>query len=658
MKRINYVVTLLLCLLISQAFAQTPPAKFGKIDESELKMTAYDKDVEAEALVLFDVGKTYYAFDNSGLSNYYERHCRIKIFKNEGFSYANQSITLLSDVGRKEDLYSFKAYCYNLENGKIIKTKVEKENMFTEDVTKNRRHIKFTFPNVKVGSVIEFEYEIRSDYIMNINNWIFQSRIPTLWSEYTVSVPEYFSFKRNVVGFIPLSKHENTSENKSIPMSNAQYTNSTEIFRMTMVPAFKDEPYMDAAVNYISSVNYEVESLILPNQMIQNFTTSWAKINELLMKGENFGLQFNSANFMKEDLQTAIKGSKSIEDTLNAVVALVKAKVKWNNRNSIFTNDNLRKVYKTGTGNSAEINLMLVAAFKELKLDVVPVAFSIRKAGIIMPVRATVDALNNVVALVKTPDRDYLLDATSPFSMPNILPTEYLNGNGRIIDKSICDWYDMTPKHVSLESTTTEFNVNAQGVVTAKVSIISQGNKALDKREKLSAIDTKERIKLLAKDLDGATISNYKLSYAKDSLTNPVVESFEAELAAAPTSSANMIYLNPFMAFRFTVNPFKQEERLYPINFSYPSARRFSGVIDIPEGFKVETVPANTLIKSPDGSLEMRVVYTLTPENKLIVMSSLTIRKTIIPAGEYQIIKSFFNEIIAKQAENIVLKKG
>ena len=43
---------------------------------------------------------------------------------------------------------------------------------------------KVTMPNVKVGSVIEITYKVRSDFIFNFQDWEFQSTIPTVWSEY------------------------------------------------------------------------------------------------------------------------------------------------------------------------------------------------------------------------------------------------------------------------------------------------------------------------------------------------------------------------------------------------------------------------------------------------------------------------------------------
>ncbi len=39
---------------------------------------------------------------------------------------------------------------------------------------------KFTFPNVKEGSIIEFEYTKMSDFLQNLEPWEFQGAYPRL----------------------------------------------------------------------------------------------------------------------------------------------------------------------------------------------------------------------------------------------------------------------------------------------------------------------------------------------------------------------------------------------------------------------------------------------------------------------------------------------
>ena len=55
--------------------------KFGKIDIKDLKMSRCPFDSSADAMVLGDIGKTYFAYDEQeGFMMMFERFVRIKIF--------------------------------------------------------------------------------------------------------------------------------------------------------------------------------------------------------------------------------------------------------------------------------------------------------------------------------------------------------------------------------------------------------------------------------------------------------------------------------------------------------------------------------------------------------------------------------------------------
>jgi hypothetical protein len=53
-------------------------------------------------------------------------------------------------------------------------------------------------PNIKEGSIIE--YNIRTTNLSSPRDWYFQRSIPVNYSEYQMSVPEYFTY--NLKGFV------------------------------------------------------------------------------------------------------------------------------------------------------------------------------------------------------------------------------------------------------------------------------------------------------------------------------------------------------------------------------------------------------------------------------------------------------------------------
>ena len=83
----------------------------------------------------------------------------------------------------------------------MVETKLDvKEAVFKDKIDKNRTIKKFTFPNIKEGSIIEYEYKLKSDFIFNLQPWDFQGEYPRLWSEYNVSMPEFYYYVTLIAG--------------------------------------------------------------------------------------------------------------------------------------------------------------------------------------------------------------------------------------------------------------------------------------------------------------------------------------------------------------------------------------------------------------------------------------------------------------------------
>ncbi len=193
----NLKLLCVLLLLTTHLFAIDINKKIGKISKDELLMEVYEKDSSAEAVILFDIGNTSFDYNTEkGFQMIYERQVRIKILNKDGFDYANFSISLYHSNGNEEKLSSLKATTYNLEDGKIIKTKLKNSEVYNIEDTPNKTMKKFSLPAVREGSVIEVKYIIRSDFFYNLQKWKFQHSIPNMWSEYMVEVPEYFHYNK------------------------------------------------------------------------------------------------------------------------------------------------------------------------------------------------------------------------------------------------------------------------------------------------------------------------------------------------------------------------------------------------------------------------------------------------------------------------------
>ena len=154
--------------------------KFGKIDPAYFEMKVYDKDTSAEALILGDYGESQIIYDqNEGFVVEYSRHFRAKVFKKSGYDLANQELILYHNGNGQEKIVALKGSVYNMENGKVVESTLEKSMIFQEEMDSRHTEQKFTLPNVREGSILEFYYKVRSDF-WSLPDWQFQHDIPAL----------------------------------------------------------------------------------------------------------------------------------------------------------------------------------------------------------------------------------------------------------------------------------------------------------------------------------------------------------------------------------------------------------------------------------------------------------------------------------------------
>jgi len=175
MRKITLIYLLLTFFVFQNyAIAQTKPdIKFGKITVSDFNISFPIVDSNANAVVIADIGKSSFEGNNKGwFSLLFTKHKRIKIINKNGFNTANVVIQLYkSPVRSKEELDQLKAVTYNLENGNVTATKLDTKNVFNDPVVKNFILKKFTLPAVKEGSIIEFSYTIKSNFLCNLQPW-------------------------------------------------------------------------------------------------------------------------------------------------------------------------------------------------------------------------------------------------------------------------------------------------------------------------------------------------------------------------------------------------------------------------------------------------------------------------------------------------------
>ena len=654
---------------------------FGKVSKEELLEKFNPNDSSAAATYLYKYRKSYFEYvSGQGFQLYTLIHERIKIYNKEGFDYATKKINLYQNASAREKVGLLKANTFNLVDGKVESVKLKKDGEFETELNKYNIQRSFTLPNIKEGTVVEYKYRIISPFLSNVDEFILQNDIPIKKLEAVMEAPEYFNFRVNMKGFLSVAPkmdkgngkatvqtRENVTQGRTVGSVNgggrttlrtSNFDYATEIYKydLSNVPALIEEPYVNSIDNYRSGVKYELSFVKFPSSPPKYYSTTWEDVVKTIYESSNFGSELEKTGYYKNELSTILDATKNEDERVQLIFDFVKSKVKWNGFYSKFTSaGGVRKAYKEQKGNSAEINLMLTSMLRKAGMDANPVLLSTRKNGI--PLFPTRDGYNYVICGVRQSDGILLLDASSEFSAPNILPFRTLNWEGRLIEKdgksSLVNLY---PAKKSSSKIYVNNILEENGDLSGKIRFIHNDHSALDYRNKYLNTNQEDFLTEEEKKYDGIEIEEFTTKNERE-YNKPLIASYDFYKEDAFEKIGDRIYISPLFFLETSTNPFKLEKREYPIDFGYPSVRNIISSIKIPDSYRIESLPEPVVLMLPDDL--GKVVYTIKEQNPTTVQLRISkeMNMAIIPPTYYDTLKDYYKKMIEKMNEKVVLSK-
>jgi hypothetical protein len=665
MKRYFSTQKLLLffVLLLSttiQIIAQDAPVKFGKIDPKELQSKVYEKDSSAEAVVLADFCEVSYTYNSStgSLKLNYERVRRVKILKKSGYDYATFSIPMLQNKNRSARDYvdALKGATYNWVDGKMVTEKLNKEGIFDDKKSDNYTVKKVTMNGVKEGSIVEISYRLISDFDSEIRGWEFQEEIPTVWSEYRVQIPNFYQFRMINQGYEPLVVNEITPANFNLG-GGESFPGTSYRFAVKDAPSIREEPFITTIDDYNNKIEFELAATRFPNQMEKYYSITWADFGKTLMEYERVGKQLKSRGFMKDIAENIKKTAKDAPEKLAAAYQYIQKTMTWNDDKGFFVTESLRKAHEIKTGNVADINMMLIALLRELDITADPVVLSTRSHGRVLDSYVLERKFNYVIAQVTIGEQKMLLDATEPLLKMGSLPQRCLNGQGRLVNEFGGEWVDL--KSTDKQSRTVVMNLamDAEGQMKGDVTISHQGYAAHGERGLIRKDKKDKYLENFKKKRSLWKISKLDLENIDDA-DQPLVTKCEALISETSNVAGDRIYLKPMLGEGEDENPFKNPTRNFPVDLASPIEEYIVGSYAIPEGYVVEELPKSVKVSLPDDGGKFTFIVSKSEDgSKIGITSKINIKKTVFFTDEYELIKNFFDQIVQKHAEQIVLKK-
>ena len=651
MKR--QIIILYFFCIVQLINAQNFTHEFGKYSNVEFDMNSYSKYSSSEAVVIYDIGKSFFGLSDNGFELYFERKTKIKILTKAGLKWGEISIPYYEENLKGEEIYELKGNTYNYENGEIRVSTLNPNNSYNEKFNEHWYNKKFAMPDVKEGSIIEVTYKVKSPYLFNLRSWDFQNEIPVIYSEYTTSMIPFYEYTYLLQGSSKFDEYKSYVD-KGIDnqYSGIKYQDMVYFFVMKDIPAFKDESFITSANDYIIKLDFQLAAIHYTNGSNIAIMTTWPKMSEEMIDNEYFG----------KYLKVSKKKSKDIIDTMHIALkpSIEKAKIiehfvktnfNWNDYNSKYTSKSVKEFLTSKTGNSADVNLFLTGMLNTAGIEAYPVILSTRNHGKIKFDYPFDHFFNYVIVLAKIDSTSILLDATDPLCQFNEIPSKCLNDNGFIIQKNKVEWVNLKSNSVSKNEKYFNIQTNlANDSIYQTSKLITTGYEAIDFRNKFSTSYKDLKVNLLG--------TNYLLSDTLiPSNLNEIDKPFELGFCRKYSLETieDKIIISPFCNTTITENPLKQNFRTYPVDMVYRKANIFQSTILIPKGYKLLTKPENLNIRND----LVKIVYAIDVLNndKINVIGVYEFKKDVYGISDYFDLKNYFNKIVDKFNEKLVFVK-
>ena len=645
--------TLILLLIFSIAKAQsTFNSGSFEVTKDDLELMVFEKDSTANSLVIREEGKSYFYPKTHDIHS--EITKKLKILNQNGFKNAEVSIPLYVDKeGKKEKVKNIKASVYNIENGKIIKTKLKKISVFEETFDENHNIFKIAFPKVKKGTVIVYSYKIVSPFTFKFKEWNFQDDIPKLYSEYNTNIPTPWEYHAKLVGSKKLTINESITEPFCYQISTYTTTECVKNkYVMKDIPAFIEEDYMTTKDNYLARIEYELKTYNgIYNKGFKHFSESWEDVDNQIQNETELGKELFKTDLIKNILPNSIK---SLDDNFNkaeAILNFIKSNYSWNGENNIFTNVSIENLLKNKSGNVSEINTLLYLLLKENNINVEPLITSTRENGFITVFYPVITDFNYLIIKTEIDGKSYLLDATDNYLSFGEIPFRCLNHFGRVLDfVQGSHWYDIIIDDTSLLQYSYVLNIDENQNITGNVDFEATGHHALPIKKVY--FENSERFEDNLKN----KFNTIEFSNIEVATTEKTSKEFIAKFDIQKSTDliGNTVYLNPIVFEFFSKNPFNLQERSYPIDFGYKDTYIYKIKVKVDESFNVLEIPEAVNLTLPNRDASILFTAQKTPDEVMLYFK-LSFNKDIYDSQYYEALKEIMSKVVDIQNNALIV---
>ncbi|MEM7572097.1 MAG: DUF3857 domain-containing protein [Bacteroidota bacterium] len=644
-------------LLLSFLPAQDlPEIRFGQIPLPDIQMTSYAADTTAEAVVLYD------GIDISiiqGARSYElsrREHRRVKILKASAFERANVQLSYRRGDENINDLEA----SIHLPNGETIE--LRNRDFIRENGQNEVSSVKFTFPQVTEGAIIEYRYRYTSKYLTQLPRYYFQETIPVRMAEFKADLRANFSYLSLSNAFEQMCINEERQVKGDV---NPSYGNSNGVtsiiyhYAMCDIPAFQLEPYVNNLRDYVPHVQLQLSHYYNQGFGWDEVLGSWEGTVETLLDDPDVGLRFrrdNQFRNIKEDVGPLI--GETEKEQAQYALDQVNAHMDWNGKYRISSDESAKDSWEATVGNSAAINIIMLGLLRASGIKAEPLLVGLRDDGRPIQQFPVIRQFSHLMVLATLDGEPTIIDANGSAGIIGLPRVQALNGAAWVLSADDQRWIPVESGMMP-QIHRAEVELAADGSATINTQSMCRGYYRFAAQSDLADEGTEPEGPILDYYLDKYPTTEFidRQVAPVEAASDPVQIELQVEASIAE-AVGDYLYLRPVLMDFLSTELVETDKRQFPIDFAFPWRKVITAEIQLPAGYVLDEKPEDSRIQSPDGGIRTHLYLQYkSEENSLAINFSVRVGKAIFGPQEYEILREVFQQVIELQESVVVLRK-
>lgn len=540
--------------------------------------------------------------DGGGIRAIIDHLVRIKVYSEEPLEIARASLIAVPyyESDGMEQVSNLDGITHQPDGSAV---RLDKSTVSRSELNSRYTIMEFEMPDAKAGSILEYKYTVNRRYIEELPDFYFAHRVPTRSASVTVQNERFLRYEAVVEDAdFDVKYVREEVDTSSVPLVFS-YSRPEPIllerWSAEDIPPVEQTTYVSSVDDLRGKVRFIISEFGIPRQPLGN---SWELVAAQIRKNANPEEVIADQAELKE---SGLEISGYFDDEVMAqdsIFFYVNGRALFNNMNAVFADDGIVHVLEGEPANQAEINMTLLAMLRGAGIESYPLYVSGRDFGRINRSFPSLYQFNRMLVQSRINGRSYIMDASFPFSEPDLIPIESYNEQGFILREDSFEWIELTPEKSVFDLTLElDLELSEQGHIMGSLRSATRGYPAqrilenLQKGRSASGVAASTFLDAYG----GAVIQNVKITTLNTLQSGREVSvDIDFEIENYANSFSDGIEYRPMVVGYLFQNPFETTRRRVPITLDAPEHLKINYRLRLPEGFGVE---------STGGSMQTRI---------------------------------------------------